>query len=225
MWYTVVNTERGFLSMVKFIIVRHGFSVFNKEHRFTGQIDIPLDEIGVAQAACNADYVLSHYKIDCVYSSDLCRAYNTVKPIADALGLPITTSEGLRELSIGEWEGALIAEIKQTQPEALAFYRSRKPEACTPGGETKQHLQDRLTGCMAEIAAQNDGKTVLIGSHGGAIRFLCCAWMGYSIEELDNVPTLGNASLTVVNYDPQTGKAEFELYGYTDHLGELATQK
>ena len=211
--------------MVKFIIVRHGFSVFNKEHRFTGQIDIPLDEIGVAQAACNAEYVLSHFQIDRIYSSDLCRAYNTVKPIADALEIPIITSKGLRELYIGEWEGASIDEIRKTDPEALAFYRSQIPEACTPGGETKRELRERVTSCMAEIAKENDGRTVLIGSHGGAIRALCCAWMGYPIEEIGQVPTLGNASLTVVNYDPLTGEAEFERYSYTDHLGALATQK
>ena len=76
---------------------------------------------------------------------------------------------------------------------------------------------------MAEIAAANDGKTVLIGSHGGAIRSLCCAWKGFAIEEIDYVPDLGNASVTVVNYDPQTGRAEFELFNYTEQLGELAT--
>ena len=213
--------------MVKFIIVRHGFSVYNKEHRFSGQRDVPLDEIGVRQAARNAEYILAHYPmIDCIYSSDLSRAYNTVKPVADALGLPITTDEGLRELYIGSWEGQLIAEVKEKHPEEMAFYRSPRPDArCGGDGETKQALRERITGCMARIAAENDGKTVLIGSHGGAIRALCCAWMGYTIENSASVPTLKNASLTVVNYDSATGKAEFELYGYADHLGELADAK
>lgn len=210
--------------MVKFIIVRHGYSMYNKEHRFSGQVDVALDEVGVMQAKCNAAYILANYHIDCIYSSDLCRAYNTVKPIADALSLPITTDKGLRELYIGSWEGQLIAEIKEKYPKEMAFYRSPRPDAnCGGNGETKQALRDRITGCMARIAAENDGKTVLIGSHGGAIRSLCCAWMGYAIEEINNVPTLGNASLTVVNYDPKTNKAEFELYSYTDHLGDLAT--
>ena len=209
--------------MVKFIIVRHGYSVFNKEKRFTGQIDAPLDERGIEQAKRNAEYVIANYKIDCIYSSDLIRAYNTVKPVADVLGLPIIPSKGLRELYIGQWEGRSIAEVKQTEPEALAFYRKRIPESCTPGGETRLQLRERVTRTMAEIAAANDGKTVLIGSHGGAIRALCCAWQGYAIEEIDNVPDLRNASVTVVSYDPQTGRADFELFNYNEQLGELAT--
>ena len=209
--------------MVKFIIVRHGYSVFNKERRFTGQIDAPLDERGIEQAKRNAEYVIANYKIDCIYSSDLSRAYNTVKPVADTLGLPIIPSKSLRELYVGEWEGLRIDEVKQTQPEALAFYRKRIPESCTPGGETRKQLRERITRAMAEIAAENDGKTILIGSHGGAIRALCCAWRGYAIEEIDQVPDLGNASVTVVSYDAQTGQAEFELFNHTEQLGELAT--
>ena len=97
--------------MVKFIIVRHGYSVFNKEKRFTGQIDAALDERGVEQAKRNAEYILNNYKIDCIYSSDSSRAYNTVKPVADALGMTIVPTKELRELYIGEWEGRRIAEI------------------------------------------------------------------------------------------------------------------
>lgn len=209
--------------MVQFIIVRHGYSVFNKERRFTGQIDAPLDERGVEQAKRNAEYVLNNYKIDCIYSSDSCRAYNTVKPVADALGITIVATKELRELYVGAWEGRSIDEVKASEPEALAFYRARTPESCTPGGETRIQLRKRVTGIMAKIAAENDGKTVLIGSHGGAIRALCCAWMGYAIEEIDKVPDLNNASVTVVSYDPQTGHADFELFNYNEQLGELAT--
>ena len=49
--------------MVRFIIIRHGYSLGNKEKRFSGQLDVPLDEIGRAQAQSVADYILKHYKI------------------------------------------------------------------------------------------------------------------------------------------------------------------
>ena len=209
--------------MVKFIIVRHGYSIFNKEKRFTGHIDVDLDERGYAQAAKNAEYIVANYHIDKIYSSDLRRAYNTVKPVADALGLPIHTSKDLRELYIGRWEGLSIADVKRDEPEALAFYRKRIPEANAGGGETRLQLRQRITRAMAQIAAENDGQTILVGSHGGAIRALCCAWQGYSIEEMDMVPDLNNASITVVLYDPKTDRAEFEVFNQADHLGDLKT--
>ena len=209
--------------MVTFIIVRHGYSVFNKEKRFTGQIDADLDERGFAQAKKNAEYILANYHIDAIYSSDLCRAYNTVKPVADALGIPNHTSTDLRELDIGRWEGLRIADVKRDEPEALAFYRQRIPEANAGGGETRLQLRQRITRIMNEIAVENDGKTVLIGSHGGAIRALCCAWMGYTIEEIDKTTDLKNASITIVRYDAETKHAEFVLYNYNEHLGDLAT--
>ena len=99
----------------------------------------------------------------------------------------------------------------------------RIPEANAGGGETRLQLRQRITRAMAEIAAENDGQTVLIGSHGGAIRALCCAWQGYSIEEMDMVPDLNNASITVVLYDPKTDRAEFEVFNQADHLGYLKT--
>lgn len=206
--------------MTTFIIVRHGFSAYNKERRFTGQTDIPLDEVGVLQAQRNAEYVLANYHIDRVYSSDLDRAYKTALPVAQALGLSITTSDKLRELHLGEWEGRRIADIKKEQPEALAFYRKCIPEACGVGGETKGQLRARVTAEFARIAAENEGKTVLVAAHGGTIRYLCCAWLGYPIEQIAEVPHIGNASLTVVDYE--NGKADFRMIGYNEHLGELA---
>jgi probable phosphoglycerate mutase len=139
------------------------------------------------------------------------------------LGLPIHTSTDLRELDIGRWEGLRIADVKRDEPEALAFYRQRIPEANAGGGETRLQLRQRITRIMNEIAVENDGKTVLIGSHGGAIRALCCAWMGYTIEEIDKTTDLKNASITIVRYDAETKHAEFVLYNYNEHLGDLAT--
>jgi len=208
--------------MTTFIIVRHGFSIYNKERRFTGQTDIPLDEIGVLQAQRNAEYVLANYKIDRIYSSDLDRAYKTALPVAQALGLPIIKSDRLRELYLGVWEGQRIEDIKREQPEAFAHYKRTAPDACGLGGETKGQLRERVSREFERIAAENEGKTVFVAAHGGTIRYLCSAWMDIPIERIREVPNILNASLTVVDYEPATGKAAFRLVSYNKHLGELA---
>ena len=89
--------------MIKFIIVRHGFSCGNKEKRFSGQLDVSLDEIGYSQAKSIAEYVLSNFSVDRIYSSDLSRAYDTVKPVADALGQDVVKCRELREVDVGLW--------------------------------------------------------------------------------------------------------------------------
>ena len=64
--------------MVRFVIVRHGLSIYNKERKFTGQSDIPLDEIGFEQAQNTANYILKNYKIDKIYSSDSKKIENKI---------------------------------------------------------------------------------------------------------------------------------------------------
>ena len=77
------------------IMIRHGYSKSNKAFRFTGHLNIGLDERGKAQAEKLGEYFKNH-KIDKLYSSDLIRAYDTAKPISKATGLPIIADKRLR---------------------------------------------------------------------------------------------------------------------------------
>ena len=99
--------------MVTLLLLRHGYSVYNKAKRFTGQQDIPLDTVGVLQAQSAAKYLTENYAINAVYSSDLCRAVDTARPTAERLGLPIHTDAALRELAMGVWEGMLFDDVNR----------------------------------------------------------------------------------------------------------------
>ena len=74
--------------MVRFLIIRHGYSKSNKEKKFTGQMDVGLDEAGVIQAECTGKYVAEKFNVDKIYSSDLCRAYDTAEPLSEITGIP-----------------------------------------------------------------------------------------------------------------------------------------
>lgn len=204
--------------MVTFLIIRHGFSCGNKENRFSGQMDVPLDETGILQAKTTAEYILSHFKVDSVYSSDLSRAVDTVKPIAAGLGLPVHTCNELREVDVGDWQDRSNEEIARMYPESLAVYRKTPGLTCFDGGESFIEAQERSLEAIARIAAENEGKTVVIGTHGGNIRALQVAWMGMSMAQMQEVPYVSNCAVTVVNYE--NGKAEILLSGYADHLTE-----
>lgn len=202
--------------MTKLIFLRHGLSVTNKEHRFCGQMDAPLSDIGMIQAEAAGKYIRENLKIDKIYSSDLTRAYDTVKPAADALKMEITTRSDLREVDVGKWQGRLVEAVKQEEPEAYEYYKENPGLSQFPGGESYKMMQERALKAIEEIVKENDGKTVLIATHGGIIRVLTCAWTGKSIEEVKDIPHVANASLTIVNYS--NGKAEFEKTDFYDYL-------
>lgn len=205
--------------MVKFIIIRHGFSQFNNQKIFSGQYDVPLAELGYAQAEETGRYVAENFKVDKIYSSDLSRTYNTALPISKAFDLPIITSEKLRERSLGTWNGVPHAEIKAKYPKEYKFFKTDFVNCPGGGGEDFTMMTSRVSSIMEEIAEENDGKTVVVTTHAGFIRALCTYWQKLPVSELLNVPSVSNASVTVVEYE--NGEASFLLTGYDDHLKEL----
>ncbi len=210
--------------MVKFIIVRHGYSVTNKLRKFAGQSDVPLDDMGFEQAKNTAEYVLENYDIDSIYSSDLCRAIDTAKPVSEALGLPINIEKGLREISAGCWEGKFIDDIKAEYPEEFRQWATDVGNARCGDGESSAELNERCKKVFKKIARENEGKTVLIATHGGVIRAIRCMWLGISLDGMKDVPHVANASVTVALYDNKTDSAELTLIGYNNHLKDQVTE-
>ena len=209
--------------MVRFLIIRHGLSVTNKERRFTGQMDVALAPEGYEQARQTAEYVLKEYSPDAVYSSDLCRAYDTVLPIADAAGMQVITTPDLREVNVGNWQGILIDDIKEMFPEQFAAYRANLGTSTFDGGEKYSDIAVRAMDALERIAAENEGKTVVVGTHGGVVRSLIAKWTGVSAENIHTVAMVPNASITEVVYE--NGKYEIIKLAYNGHLEESVTEK
>ena len=207
--------------MTRFIILRHGLSEYNQARRFQGHLDIPLHAIGLEQADATAKYVLAHYKVDRVYSSDLCRAARTAQPIADALGLPLELDARLREIDMGLWQGLGFEEAIARFPETERIRKECLGKLRYDGGESYGDVMARARACADEIAAQNDGKTVVLASHGGTIRALFSSWLGYGPMEMNRVPIVPNASVSVACVDG--GRVTFELRDYVDHLAHVTT--
>lgn len=208
--------------MTRLIIIRHGYSKANKEKCFSGQMDVPLDDIGVAQAALTAKYVLANYKVDRIYVSDLIRAIDTVQPIANALQMPIIKDRQLREVDVGVWQGMPVAEVQEKYPEQYAFHKAHIGLTHFEGGEKYADFVVRAKTAIEKIAAQNEGKTVVIGTHGGLVRALRSVWDSVPLENIKSIPPLPNASVTVVEYENKN--VHQVLVGYTGHLEGHSTE-
>lgn len=209
--------------MVKFLIIRHGFSMGNKEKRFSGQMDVALDHIGLEQANSISKYIAENFKVDAIYSSDLIRAYDTVKPLSETLNLPIKKLFSLREVDVGDWEGKLIEDVKEEFPESFELYRTNPGISRFDGGESYADALERGKLTFEKIAEENQGKTVVVATHGGIIRTLRAAWTNTPLENIKDIPHVPNASITIAEYD--NGKANLITIGYTGHLENKTTEE
>lgn len=204
----------------RFIMVRHGFSVANDKKCFAGNSDFDLTELGLRQAEKCAE-ALKNEKIDAVYASDLKRAYRTAVPIADALGLEINASRGLREIFAGEWEGMLFDELCVRYADSYSVWRQDIGRAVCDGGESVAELSVRVISTLEQIAAENGGKTVCIATHATPIRAVCTAAAGLDVCEMASISWVSNASISVIDYED--GRFMPVSINNSDHLGELVT--
>jgi probable phosphoglycerate mutase len=150
------------------LVIRHGETAWNAEHRIQGHLDIPLSPAGIRQAANLAERLAGEV-IDAVYSSELTRAWLTAAPFAARLGLEIVADTRLRERSFGVFEGLTLDEIAARHPEGFRRWRERNPAWAIDGGESGQQLVDRVLDALRDIVARHRGQTVAVVTHGGVL--------------------------------------------------------
>ena len=206
--------------MTTLIFLRHGLSATNNTGTFTGRMDAPLHERGLVQAQDTAKYfsTQTNYAIDKIYSSPSSRAYHTVLPTAQVLGLEIEKSDLLQEINVGNWSGHTLVEIQEKYPEAFRLFRENVGLARYGDGESTAEAQARMVKIVEEIAKENENKTVIIATHGGVLRAMYCAWQNIPLEDLKNVEIVPNASISVAKFE--NGKGRFESYGMDDYLSD-----
>lgn len=206
--------------MTNLIIVRHGNSIGNRDRIFIGQTDWGLSEIGEEQVKRTTEY-LKNEKIDAVYSSDLSRAYNTVLPSAEHRGLKIHKRKGLREIYAGEWETKSFADLPVVFKESYSLWQNDIGKCRCDGGESLAELYERVKRTINKIARENEGKTVLIGTHATVIRVMNCYFHNDKVENLKEYDWVTNAAISRVEYD--NGKYNILEFGYDKHLDGLVT--
>jgi probable phosphoglycerate mutase len=158
----------GAEAVTKLLLIRHGETAWNAEHRIQGRLDVPLSTTGVWQAARLAER-LAGEAIDAVVSSDLARARMTGVPLADARGLSMVADSRLRERVFGIFEGKTLDEIAAGHPEEFAAWRARDVDWRMPGGESGTEFIGRVLEAMQDIAGTYAGRTVAVVTHGGVL--------------------------------------------------------
>jgi broad specificity phosphatase PhoE len=202
--------------MTRLLLIRHGQSVSNVSQQFTGQSDVPLSLLGIKQAEKTADYIANNFKVDAIYASDLSRAFDTAKAVAEKIDLKVIPDKNLREIFAGKWEMMPYNKLLTEYNDEYQTWLNDNPNARPTGGESVEELKTRVYNEIIKIAKENDGKTVVIATHATPIRTFISRCL--SLNDFSWVP---NASVTVVEF--KDNKFSIKKTGISEHLGELET--
>jgi len=179
--------------------VRHGEAVSNRDNRFGGWSDAPLTDLGHRQAIAAAGEMRRRAPTVLV-TSDLARARQTAQPIADMLGLEPRLEPGLRERSLGVFDGLSFAEAETRYPDMWKSLTSRDPDAVPDGGELADVVFGRVSSAIERILTDHAGERVAVVTHGLALfhAFSYICRLGAPTYDHPVFVLVDNASITQV---------------------------
>ncbi|MEO0377051.1 MAG: histidine phosphatase family protein [Cyanobacteria bacterium P01_A01_bin.17] len=187
------------------LLVRHGETEWNRQKRFQGQIDIPLNENGKRQGGQAAEF-LKDVKIDAAVSSSLSRPKETAEIILQHHPeITLATTDGLKEIGHGEWEGLYEQEIETNYPGMLKQWQEQPETVQMPGdgGESLEQVWERAIAAWNEIVAKYSGTdtpvTVLVSAHDAVNKAILCHVVGLGPDAFWNFKQ-GNGAVSVIDY-------------------------
>jgi len=169
--------------MTQFFLVRHGETEWNREGKYTGQTDIPLNRTGKMQAE-EAARQMASVQPDVIFSSDLIRAVETAEIIARRIKIPIKKDERLREINQGEWEGMHVDEIKKKFHDLIVSRQTDPLNVAAPGGETIGQVYERVYSALRDICRNYPNGKVVISAHGIVLSIVRIIGGGIPVREV-----------------------------------------
>jgi broad specificity phosphatase PhoE len=169
----------GMALMTRIYLVRHGQTEWNRELRFRGRADIPLDENGRKQASAIADALMDK-GINAIYTSPLRRSIQTARPVAVVFHLEIEKLQGFIDINYGEWEGLGYDEVRQRYANLYHKWEEQPDLVKFPNGESLEEVKRRSVAAFMEVLEKNSGSSILIIPHRVINKVLICALLGLS---------------------------------------------
>lgn len=210
--------------MTELILIRHGETDWNRELRFQGQVDVPLNAMGLEQARRVA-VRLAAENVQQLLSSDLIRAQQTAQCVA-AHGLSLRPAgpvldTGLREQSFGVVDGLRVADIKQQHAEAWAQWVRFDADYAFAGGESTRQFHARVMATVQGLAQRHPQQTLVVVTHGGVLDMIYRTAQGLPLSgpRQSEIP---NAGLNRVRL--RGTSVEIVCWADTAHLADLPPQ-
>ena len=203
--------------VTKIYLIRHCQSMGNIEHKFQGQYDADVSPAGEKQLELLGLRFRNEH-IDAIYTSPLKRARATAEAIAKYHNMEPIAEPGLIEIDCGRMENQLLTEVARLFPE-VALNWDRSPELCEfPGGETMREVYERVNAALDRIIAENPGRTVVVTTHGGALRNLYARIQYGEPIGIRKSEVFGNTGVSTLI--AENGGLRFESINDLSHLPE-----
>lgn len=186
--------------MTSIYLVRHAQAEGNLAKRFQGHTDTPLTPLGLEQARLVGER-FSATSLDAVYTSPLTRTRQTAEAIAKAHGLTPIIEPGLIEIHGGGMEDLSFEELSQRYPvEFEQFDRYPHLFQGIDGGESVLSVYERMVATVGQIVKRHPEETVVLVTHGCAIRCYLCFARAFPLERLGETDWGGNTGVSHVTY-------------------------
>ncbi|WDV45697.1 histidine phosphatase family protein [Clostridiaceae bacterium M8S5] len=202
---------------MKLYITRHGQTEWNSEGRLQGQQNSALTELGKKQAIWLGNKLIDEH-IDIIISSSSERAINTAKLIRGDRDIEIITTDNLKELHMGKWQGMLFKDIKEIYADDFQVYTSTphlfKPEY----GESIKDIYNRASSEIEAIIKTHSDKNVLIVTHGITLKAIIAYFENKKIEDFWSGPRMESTCLNILEVDGEN--RNFTLQGDISHWVE-----
>jgi broad specificity phosphatase PhoE len=188
----------------RLVLLRHGRTEWNDIGRAQGHADVPLDEVGEAQAKEVAP-ALAALRPVAVWSSDLARAAMTARAVADEAGLDVVLDDRLREFAVGSNRTGLTSEQYAAAHPAEHAALMAGDIGSIPGRESDDDVLARFLPALTSYAdTLADGETGDVVSHGAALRVVVPAFLEWPAEVSESLGVLANCGWVVLEHSAST---------------------
>ena len=208
--------------MTTILLVRHGQTAWNREERFRGQVDLPLDDRGLQQAELVGRRIAGQWEPAAIYASSLQRTLQTAAGVARVCDLRTTIHDGLLDIDYGAFAGLTPEEAADQHPDLARAWQRAPHMVLFPGGESVGDVRDRAEAALREIAANHPDQTVVLVSHVVVCRLLLCAVLGIDSSHFWEFEP-ATASISV--FEVSNGRKVLLSFNDTCHLAVLGNEE
>ncbi len=210
--------------MTELILIRHGETDWNRELRFQGQVDVPLNAVGHEQAR-RLGVRLADQAAQLLVCSDLTRTQQTALPISQQSLHPLNSNTvlnaALREQNFGVIDGMRVNDIQTRHPEAWAQWIKFHPDFAFDGGESTRQFHARVMAAVRQLALAHGRQTLVVVTHGGVLDMIYRTALALPLTgpRQSEIP---NAGLNRVRVDGDA--IEILDWADTRHLADMPAQ-